>query len=49
VDEVTQCQIIVTPERISEAFMLPALKKILAAFPLKIWGFHADNGGEYFS
>ena len=27
--------------------MLPALKHILAAFPFKIRGFHADNGGEY--
>jgi transposase InsO family protein len=47
VDEVTQFQIIITLERISEAFMLPALKQILAAFPFKIRGFHADNGGEY--
>jgi len=47
VDEVTQFQIIVTLERINEAFMLPALKQILAAFPFKIKGFHADNGGEY--
>lgn len=27
--------------------MLPAIKQILAAFPFKIRGFHADNGGEY--
>ncbi len=47
VDEVTQFQIIVTLERITEAFMEPALKQILAAFPFKIQGFHADNGGEY--
>lgn len=47
VDEVTQFQIIVTLERISERFMLPALKQLLAAFPFKIQGFHADNGGEY--
>ena len=47
VDEVTQFQIIVTLERINEAFMLPALKQILDAFPFKIKGFHADNGGEY--
>ncbi len=47
VDEVTQFQIIVTLERISEEFMLPALEQILAAFPFKIRGFHADNGGEY--
>jgi transposase InsO family protein len=47
VDEVTQCQVIVTLERISEEFMLPARKKILAAFDLKIRDFRADNGGEY--
>lgn len=47
VDEVTQFQVIFTLERISEAFMLPALNQILASFPFKIRGFHADNGGEY--
>lgn len=47
VDEVTQFQVVVTLERISESFMLPALKQILATFPFKIKGFHADNGGEY--
>jgi len=47
VDEVTQFQIIVTLERISEVFMLPAIEQILDAFPFKIKGFHADNGGEY--
>ena len=47
VDEVTQFQVIVTLERISEEFMLPALQCMLAAFPFKIRGFHADNGSEY--
>ena len=47
VDEVTQYQIVVTLERITEAFMKPALPQILAAFPVKIQGFHADNGSEY--
>ena len=47
VDEVTQFQIIVTLERISEEFMLPALEEILAAYPFKLRGFHADNGSEY--
>jgi len=47
VDEVTQFQIIVTLERISEEFMLPALEQILAAYPFKLKGFHADNGSEY--
>jgi len=47
VDEVTQFQIIVTVERISERYMLPALEQLLMAFPFKIKGFHTDNGGEY--
>ncbi len=47
VDEITQFQIIVTVERISERYMLPALEQLLAAFPFKIKGFHTDNGGEY--
>lgn len=47
VDEVTQFQIIVTVERLSERYMLPALEQLLAAFPFKIQGFHTDNGGEY--
>lgn len=47
VDEVTQFQIIVTLERINEAFMLPALERILDAYPFKIKGLHTDNGGEH--
>lgn len=47
VDEITQFEIIVTVERIIEEFMQPALTAILAAFPFKIRGFHADNGSEY--
>jgi transposase InsO family protein len=47
VDDVTQFQIIVTVERISERYMLPALEQILAAFPFNIKGFHTDNGSEY--
>ena len=47
VDEVTQLQVVVTLERISEEFMLPALRRMLTISPFKIKGFHADNGGEY--
>jgi transposase InsO family protein len=46
-DEVTQWEIIVTVERISETFMLPALESLLAQFPFTVHGFHADNGSEY--
>ncbi len=47
VDEVTQMQVVVSVERISERYLLPALARILDAFPFVIQGFHADNGSEY--
>lgn len=46
-DEVTQWEVVVTVERISEQFMLPALRSLLRQFPFLIKGFHADNGSEY--
>lgn len=47
VDEVTQIQLIVCVQKISERYMLPALEQLLDAFPFVILGFHADNGSEY--
>ena len=47
VDQITHFQLIVTLERTTELFMLPALEKLIAAFPFKIQGFHTDNGSEY--
>jgi len=47
VDEVTQFEIVVTVERISERFMIPALADLIEQFPFQIRGFHADNGSEY--
>jgi transposase InsO family protein len=47
VDEVTQCQCVCAVERISEAFLLPVLGAMMAAFPFAIRGFHSDNGSEY--
>ncbi len=47
VDEVTQWEVVVTVERISEQFMLPALRSLLKQFPFLVRGFHADNGSEY--
>ena len=47
VDEVTQMQVVVSVEKISEHFLLPALEQLLEAFPFVILGFHADNGSEY--
>jgi hypothetical protein len=47
VDEVTQWEIVVCLEGISEFFLIPALEAALALFPFLILGFHSDNGSEY--
>jgi transposase InsO family protein len=47
VDCVTQWELVATCEALSEAFLLPVIETLLAAFPFKIEGFHADNGSEY--
>jgi transposase InsO family protein len=47
VDCVTQFELIASCERISEAYLLPALHSLLHDFPFAILGFHADNGSEY--
>ncbi len=47
IDEVTQFEIVASVERISEAFLLPALESMLEAFPFVLRGFHSDNGSEY--
>ncbi len=47
VDEVTQSEIVVTVEVISEQYLIPALEDALAQFPFRILGFHSDNGSEY--
>jgi hypothetical protein len=47
VDEVTQWEVVVAVEGISERFMLPALEVSLEMFPFVIINFHADNGSEY--
>lgn len=47
VDEVTQMQVVVSVEKISERYLLPALQQLLEVFPFVILGFHADNGSEY--
>ncbi len=47
VDEVTQFQVVCTVEKISEAYLIPALEQLLTAFPFPIRGFHSDNGSEY--
>lgn len=47
VDEVTQSEIVVTVEGISEYFLTPALEDALTQFPFMIINFHSDNGSEY--
>lgn len=47
VDCVTQWEVIATCEKISEAYLMPVLAEMLAAFPFRILGVHADNGSEY--
>lgn len=47
VDEVTQWEIVVCIEKISERFMVPAIEAALQQFPFVIRNVHADNGSEY--
>ncbi|MCC6473981.1 MAG: DDE-type integrase/transposase/recombinase, partial [Burkholderiales bacterium] len=47
VDCVTQWELVATCERLSEACLLPVIEAVLASFPFRILGFHADNGSEY--
>jgi transposase InsO family protein len=47
VDEVTQWEIVVAVEKISEHHLMPALQDALDQFPFLILGFHSDNGSEY--
>jgi hypothetical protein len=46
VDCVTQFELVASCERISEAYLLPALESLLEDFPFTILGFHADNGSQ---
>lgn len=47
VDEVTQFEVVISVEKISEQYLLPALEKLLDTFPFRIINFHSDNGSEY--
>src|SRR3989338_3355192 len=47
VDEVTQWEIVVAVEKISEHYLRPVLAAALGQFPFYIKGFHSDNGSEY--
>jgi len=47
VDEVTQWQIVLCTEKISEAYLQPIVEMLLDQYPFKIIEFHTDNGSEY--
>lgn len=47
VDTITQWQVVGCVSKISEAYLLPVLKAVLAQFPFTVLGFHVDNGSEY--
>lgn len=47
VDAVTQWEVVVCVQAISEQFLLPTLQEALASFPFVLKGFHSDNGTEF--
>lgn len=47
VDEVTQFEIVLSVEKISEHYLMPILELLLEYFPFYVKGFHSDNGSEY--
>jgi len=47
IDEVTQFEFIGACEKISEAYLIPVLERLIAEYPFVIIEFHSDNGSEY--
>ena len=47
VDEVTQYEVVLSIQYISERYLQPILAEILAIFPFVVLGFHSDNGSEF--
>jgi transposase InsO family protein len=47
VDEVSQWEVLVAVEAISESFLKDVLEIAILLFPFVIQNFHSDNGGEY--
>lgn len=47
VDEVTQWDVVVAVEKISEYFLEQALEEAFEQFPFGVINFHSDNGSEY--
>lgn len=47
VDQVTQFQVVVAVQGISEEFLKPVLEEAINEFPFIIKNFHSDNGSEF--
>lgn len=47
VDEITQWEIAICVPHISEAYLYPVLKLLLAQYPFHIFNFHSDRGAEF--
>ena len=47
VDELTQWEVIISLERITDNHLAANLEGLLKQFPFLIKGFHSDNGGEF--
>lgn len=47
VDEVTQFEMVLAVEKISEKYLRPVIAEALKLFPFSIYEFHSDNGGEF--
>ena len=47
VDEITQYELIATVPNITQKYLEPVIKELLALFPFPVYEFHADNGSEY--
>ena len=47
VDEVTQWEVVVSLERITEKHLEANLEVLLRQFPFQVKGFHSDNGSEF--
>jgi hypothetical protein len=47
IDEVSQWELLICVEGISEQFLKPTLETILTCLPFVLKGFHSDNGCEY--
>lgn len=47
VDEVTQWEVVIAVEQLTEACMEPTLEEAFPLFPFPVGNFHSDNGSEF--